>query len=312
MQKRIRALTYAEALEAKKNAEIDDKQIVDKEEEKPETDFSVSSLNNVEVLQLPSGGTIYPENSTIYFSPLTFGEMKFLSGSTMNNKETIDFFKKKVQCSFPTDELTYYDFYYITVLIKLATFGDIDYKMSFECNACGTHNTQPFSTEQLVFEEVRVPLPIRVDLREKFLTEDGTEIESIEFRPISIGRFLNMVENNSVGDDDIYMSNCIKDLSTADRIKIIKENLNGSDTQILETIDVYMFHGVQDLQFECKHRSKPTEMSEKDFKIARDNGEDVGEVCGRLHDIPFQHISEHISATDGLQRSIGKRVHFGV
>jgi hypothetical protein len=121
-----------------------------------------------------------------------------------------------------------------------------------------------------------------------------------------------MIENGDIGDDDVYMSQCIVECDAEDRLKLIKEVLVGVDTQILESIDVYMFHGVKDLTMKCKHIEKPEDMTEKEFKIALNKGESVGEVCGRLHDIPFQHISEYISSTDECKDIIGKRVDFGV
>lgn len=312
MKKRLRPITYAESLEAKRLAEEQDFKIGEEEPKREEIKQEVTTLNSVEVKTLPSGGGAYPKNSEIYFTPLSFGEMKFISGSTLGDYETIKFFLNKIQCSFPKEDLTYHDFYFITVLIKMATFGEMEYDVSFECNSCGFLNKQKFTSEEIAFEEVKVSLPVRVDLKTPFIDKNGETHEFIDFRPISVGRFLDMIDSEELEDEDVYMSNCIIGFTKEERIKLIKEYLIGCDTQILESIDVYMYHGVEDLHFKCRNKLKPKDMTEEEFKNKKDNGEVVGEVCGRVHDIPFRYLPEYITPTDKCKESLGERVHFGV
>ncbi len=302
MEKRLRPITYAEALHAKELAEKNDTNIID-DPPKEEISHIKSSINSVKIELLPSGGQDYPENSEIYFTPFSFGEMKFLSGSSLSDPESINFFLSKIQTSFPKEDLTYYDFYFITIMIKMASFGEIEYKMNFECLNCGHHNKIPFNISDLEFDEIRVPLPITIDLLSPFTaSESGEILEKITFTPISIGRYKKMITDGTTEDYDVYMSNCIKDGSEEDRLKIIKEYLNGTDVNLLETIDVTLYHGVKDIKMTCKN------------KIPKDaNNADAGEeVCGRSYDIPFQSITEYISSTDKLKESLGKRIHFGV
>lgn len=300
MQERLRPITYAENLEAKRYAEENDKQVVEPKPALPEGERP-TSVNNLILKNLPSGGKSYDSNAEIYFSPLTFGEMKFLSVSTMTDVETINFFLTKIHTTFPTEELTYFDFYYITTMVKLATFGELEYTMSFECSGCGALQKAPFTIEDLIFEDIRVPLPIIVDLNEPFKSSSSDyEASNIKFMPITIGGFRKMIQAGKREDLDLYMANCIQGGSEADRLEIIKEVMNGVSVNLLETIDVSLFHGVQNLHFNCKNRINTTE----------EKGS--GEVCGRLHDIPFQDIIEYIGSTDRTKDSLRERIHFGL
>jgi len=307
MTERLRPITYAESLEAKRIAEENDTMIVPEPKPVIPEGERPSSVNNLIPETLPSGGKAYGEDVEMYYSPLTFGEMKYLSVSTLSDSETINFFLKKIHTSFNTEDLTYFDFYYIVTMIKLATFGELEFNMSYECSSCGALNKAPFSVNDLLFEEIRVPLPITVDLDSTFKsTSTDYEASKINFTPITIGRFKKMVKDGKREDLDLYMANCIVDGAESDRVEIIKEVMNGVSINLLETIDVSLFHGVQSLKFNCKNKLN---------KEHDEDGKEIlgsGEVCGRLHDIPFLDIIEYVSSTDRTKDSLRKRIHFGV
>ncbi len=300
MEKRMRPVTYAESLEAKRYAEENNVKMVEEEKQKAIPTKRPTSVNQLNIIDLPSGGVSYPSESVVYFSPLTFGEMKFLAVSTLADTETIDFFLTKIHTSFDKEDLTYFDFYYITTMVKLSTFGTLEYTMSYECSSCGALNKEPFSLDDLLFEEISVPLPITVDLESPFLYENGEETSEVSFTPMTIGRFKKMIFDGNREDLDVYMSNCIIGGSEKDRLTIIKEVLNGLNVNLLETIDVSLFHGVQDLRFSCSAR------------INKSGDKPDGEVCGRLHDIPFPDIIEYIGSTDKSKDSLRKRINFGI
>jgi len=309
MQQRMRPVTYAESLEAKRYAEKLDQPMIPEPELKRDplpTDNRElpPSANSIDPEMLPSGGKTYPLESTIYFSPFTFGEMKFISVSTLSDAETINFFLSKIHTSFPKEKLTYFDFYYISTLIKLATFGELEFTMNYTCLKCGHPNQTLFTLEDIVFEEIRVPLPIVVDLRVPYKSpEDGREITKVEFEPITIGRFKEMVRRGKRDDLDLFMANCIVDGTEKERLGIIKEALVGVDVNLLDTIDVSLFHGVQDLKFKCKYAPK---------KETDDGQIIVGEVCGFEHHIPFPDIIEYITTSDRTKDTLGERIHFGI
>ncbi len=302
--KRIRPVTYAEALQAKEFAEKNDTQVIDKTDDNSALPINqlVTSINSIKINELPSGGSIYPKNSELYITPFSFGEMKFLSSSNLSDPENIDFFLTKIQATFPIEDLTYYDFYFLTVLIKMSTFGEVEYNMTFECSSCGHTNKIPFKTSDLEFYDIKVPFPITVDLKTPYKhTETGLESTNVGFIPVSIGRYKKMLKEGTTEDYDIYMANCIKEGTEEDRIIIVKEYLNGVSVNLLETIDTVLFHGVKDLKMTCKNKLLPEE--------SKDGNE---EVCGRVFDIPFHSISEFLSTTDECQESLGQRIHFGV
>lgn len=302
MEQRIRPVTYAESLAAKQTEQKMELDLTEKTEtpEKPkEKDYNLPK-NNWDLGNLPSMGKPYPPESSISFTSLTFGEMKFLSGSTLTDIDTIDFFLSKIEASFPVGDLTYFDFYFLVTMIKLSTFGELEFYMNFECVECGSVNKAPFTANDLEFVDLDVELPVIIDLEKPYKSSHSDlELSKVSFTPISIGRFRKMVQEDKRSDLDLQISNCIKEGTEEERLEIIKRYLNGVNINLLETIDVEFFHGVKDLQFACKH-------------VLSTNEDGTKEVCGRLHDIPFQDIIEYASATDRTKESLRKRIHFGV
>ncbi len=307
MQRRMRPITYAESLQAKEFAEENNQQIAEpdeiKEPKKP-LNHLVTSNNSVKVNELPSGGSIYPKEAEIYITPFSFGEMKYLSGSILSDPENIEFFLNKIQTSFPKENLTYYDFYFLTVLIKMSTFGEIEYTMTFECQTCGHVNKVPFKSSDLEFYDIKVPFPVTIDLKSPYIsTETGQELLKVSFVPVSIGRYKTMLEQGTAEDYDVYIANCIVEGTEEERLDLVKNYLNGADVNLLETIDTVLFHGVKDIKMKCKNKILPE---------GAEASEGNEEVCGREYDLPFLDIPEHISTTDECQESLGQRIHFGV
>lgn len=298
MEQRKRPVTYAESLEAKKYAEQLNKDLI-AEQEALLPKFK-TSLTNIEVDTLPSQGKIYPEDFAVYFAPLTFGEMKFLSGSAVRDKESIEFFMSKITCNMPVENLTYFDFFYLTVMIKLATFGTGEYSIIYECSKCGSTQETGFVSSEVIFEELRIPFPV---------TAVGNNGETYEFKPMTVGNYLKSTNRKVKDDYDEYMAYCLVGIETQEeRRKIIREQFNGPSVSILEMIDASFFHGVQDIQVSCKHQEI---INTGEFDV---EGEEITreEVCGENHNIPFFALPEYIITKDELKESIRNRVHFGL
>ena len=302
MKQRMRPVTYAESLEAKEFAEKNDTQIIEQEETEKGIDHFHTSNNTIKITDLPSKGLIYPENAEIYITPFSFGEMKYLSGSNLSDAESINFFLTKIQTTFPKEDLSYYDFYFLTVLIKMSTFGEVEYVMTFACQECGYINKNPFKSSDLEFYDLRVPFPVTIDLKTPYKSTESTlELRKVSFLPVSIGRYKKMLIDGTTDDYDVYIANCIVQGTETERLELVTDYLNGTDVNLLETVDAVLYHGVKDIKMKCKN------------KILPDGGE-LGdeEVCGHKVDIPFHDLPEIISSTDECKESIGKRIHFGV
>ncbi len=287
MDKRVRPTTYAEAIEAKKFAhKISEEPIV---ETKHEIVHDRTTLNGVQVKELPSGGTLYGKGAEIFFTPLSFGDMKFLAGSTLTNKESLIFFLSKIQTSFDKMDLTYFDFHYITVLIKLSTFGESNFKIMFECPKCKKDSESSFNTGDLVFEDLKVELPAIVT--SKF----GNDYK---FSPMKVGKYLDIIERDLISDKDVYMANQMIDKKFDEALYIIQNELNGMDVHLIESVDVMFYHGVEDLILKCSN------------KIKGDN--DVEEVCGYSSAMPFFSLPNFVSPVDTNKKSFGDRIRYGV
>jgi len=285
MEKRQRPITYAEAKEAKKFAEANDKQIIESQQK---INHNETTLNGVKINELPSGGEMYGKGSEVFFTPLSFGEMKYLSGSTLSNVESMNFFLNKIQANFDKTTLTYFDFYYITILIKLSTFGESNFNITYECPNCKKDSRVTINTGELVFEEIRVPLPA------KLTSKKGNEYK---FSPMTVGNYLELVRKDLQEDQDAYMASQMVDVDFKTALNIIKNELNGLDVNLLETIDVMFYHGVDDLQLKCKNKID-------------NNG--VEEVCGFISTMPFQSITRFVSTDDTNKESFRNRINYGV
>ncbi len=298
MEQRKRPVTYAETLEAKKYAEDLDRELIN--EKKALLPKMTTTMTGVEVHTLPSRGLIYPEDFSVYFAPLTFGEMKFLSGSALRDRESIEFFMTKIHTNMDVSLLTYFDFYYLTVMIKLATFGEGEYDILFECTKCSNSNKSKFESSDVIFEEIRVPFPV---------TAEGKNGETYEFKPMTVGNYLKSI-NRKVSDDyDEYMAYCIDGVPTQqERKDIIRDQFDGADVSMLEMIDASFFHGVQDIIVQCTHTEviNTGEYDVEGVEITRE------EVCGESHKIPFFTLPEYTVTNDELKKSIRDRVHFGL
>lgn len=299
MEQRKRAITYGETLQAKEFARVQEELFGNKNIPEKKIDQTSSTISGVKISTLPSGGVIYPDGAEIYFSPMTFGEMKFLSGSSMSDKETVEFFLKKISCTFPVENLTYFDFYYITVLIKMSTFGENDYNIVFECNKCGHVNKKAFKQDEIDFDEIQVEMPVTVDM------PDGS---TVTFEPLTVGNYLKMVKRGLAEDYDVYMAYCMKGVDHLTALDIIKNEFSGEMVNILETIDATFYHGVRDLKIKCNHKEMK---GTGEFDI---DGEEISveEVCGVMHKIPFLTLPEYTITSDRTKESLRNRIHFGI
>jgi len=324
MNKRLRPVTYAESLEAKEYAEENE---IQQEELTTKPIKEKTSSFGVEVKGLPSGGKSYPEKSTISYIPLSFGEMKYLSKGDLSDLEDIEFFLSKIDSSFDVKLLTYYDFYFITVLIKMATFGDTDYTVTYECYNCGHKNKATFGLTELEFEEIRVPLPVNVE----GIRGQGEETLKASFVPTNMKGYTQMLKDGTQDDYDYIMANCVTDDfgTFEEKLKLIKNNMAGLDVNILESIDVSFFHGVKSLEFKCngvldedgvlieetKAEIKPKGYEEVELLKSTSEKSDITvskEVCGSVHHIPFLDITKYISTEIGIKGTLRDRINFGV
>ena len=161
-------------------------------------------------------------------------------------------------------------------------------------------NKKAFSQDKILFEEIRVPLPVTVDL------EDGSQAS---FNPLTVGNYLLMVKRGLEDDYDAYMGYCVMgDMKHSEKVALIQKEFSGQNVNILETIDASFYHGVQDIGVSCE------KISDKDSGEVDEDGEVIftKEVCGVMHRIPFFSLPEYALTSDSTKESLRSRIHFGV
>lgn len=309
VNQRVRPVTYAEAQAAKEIAREMDTQVIEPKPEPKEIEQGNITLNGIALNELPSGGKAYPDNAKVYYNPLTFGDMKFLSGSNLGVTESMDFFLKHIQTNFDKNDITYFDFYYIVVMIKISTYGTSDYNINFKCSKCNNNIKKEFSVTDLEFEDLKVPLPATIK-REKVLEPE--EPEYIHFKPLTIGKYRQLLDSGLSGDYDAYMAAQCSNVEMDKALEIIKEELSGINVNMLESIDELFFHGVRDIEVVCQHRFEPEDFNRDDIKEGDFIDKSTWEVCGAPHALPFQSLAGYVSATAKVQESIRDRINFGL
>lgn len=286
---RKRPVTYAEALDALETKQTSDLQETYVAPELPEINQKTNTrIVNHPVNELPSGGKPYNKTFEIGFAPLTFGDVKYLSGSELTEAQSIDFFLSKIHTNGDKGEITFYDFFFIVILIKLSTFGENNYNINFECNKCGHVIKRLISNEDMEFDALEIELPISIKL-------DGEENgPKIDLSPMTISNYRDLVEQGLKDDYDEFIARQITNVSYEEAIVIIKEQMNGVYANLLDSVDVLFYHGT------------------KNYEIVCDGLTESEEVCGANYAIPFRDFPKIASTTDELKEHLRHRINISL
>jgi len=232
---------------------------------------------------LPSKGKSYPKNSIISYSPLTYGEVKYLSNSDLTE---LDFYKfylnKKIKTSFNKNDLTFFDFVFIIFIIRLSVFGDNEITINYECEKCGIKNKERINLSEIDFFDISVNIPVEYELND----------EKLEFYPLTIGDYIYLETSKFKGTEDYENAKIAKQIKNKEfneALKIVKEKLNGVNVNILETMDTILYHGPKKLKFVCKK-----------------------EGCGNIAEFPFYDIYGYAVLSDTSKKFFRDRINITI
>jgi len=200
---------------------------------------------------LPSGGFSYPKNYWIKYRPFVFGEISKISNDKMSFTDIARIVLSGIKTSFPIEELTFYDFTFISLLRKLSSLRDSQVRVTHACSRCKKLNTYIINVSSgedsdLNFWEIKYNnLPIKVDL--KF---DNNEYKEYEFSPLTISQYFYLC-NIGMEKDICAM---IAAQCTNESFEVMYDNVCkavGEEETLLREIDDILTHGLKPIASQC-------------------------------------------------------------
>lgn len=212
-----------------------------------------STVEFLEVKDLPSKFMPYPKGTRVLTRPYTYGEVININESHLTLVDQIQRVAKGIQV-FGIDnalELTMFDFLYLGLKRKLDTLGATDFMAVFMCRnpQCGHADHVQLTTADLNFDYIKAKdLPITI--------KDFPGLGNCTFSPMTMRQFLEMMETEK--DDTISMMarQCINQ----DPVRAYNAffTATGQWHRDLKRVDDYLFHGLASIEVECKECKRPT------------------------------------------------------
>jgi len=255
----------------------------------PESDNDYLPLIKVSVDKLPSKGLPYPAKSFIKHRPFTFGEIKKVSQSKLDNKEKFEFLLSGIDCSFDKYDLTISDLLYIGFLRKISTLGTSQGIITVKCPKCKKDHREMIELgsmkSKIEFDDIKAPaLPVVVEMSN---SKDYT------FSPLTVKKlFLLMDQKRDIDDPILLMAAQCTDHDLDDVYKFI-ENVYPEDGMLLSEIDELLFHGLKPYQMVCKNMDADKNQCGQEMSVGLDGGDALL--------MPFR----------GDKESTKSRIHFG-
>jgi len=193
---------------------------------------------NIEVKALPSKSIPYPKDCVIKHRPYTFGEIKTIAQSKLNVKDKFDRVLKGIDTSFDKLDLTVPDLIYLAFLRKISTFGVTDLKISTKCPVCNGNVDFKISLEDFDFNELKAPkLPVIVPIKN----------EDYMFKPISIGKYFQLLDKKKEDDEIALMAMCCISKKFEDAYDYFYNAVPG-EVIVLQEVDKYLDHGLKPIE----------------------------------------------------------------
>lgn len=217
------------------------------------------SLTSVDLKgdSLPSKGMLYDLESegkgwTLNYRPYTLGEVKKLSQSNLSYKDKLLMALDGVEASFDKRSITLSDLVYISLLRRISSFGNNGFIVGSVCPKCGEKSESKVFEESMEAKDIEAKaLPITVK------DKSGTEFK---FVPLTIGRFLDILQAGQQTEDLRLMAGCCVSHDPDDAFNMF-ESMDQNFGKALQQVDKYLDHNMLDVEvkctnLECGHKKK--------------------------------------------------------
>lgn len=210
--------------------------------------------------RLPSKGIPYPDDAEISYRTFSYGEIKKISESKLNVKDRFNMVLKGIKTSFPKEELTLNDFFYIGMLRKISSISSTKLVAEYTCGKCRGKGKHIFQLTDIEFQDIEAPkLPVKASL----------SFGEVKMTPLTIGDFYSMLEMKR-GDDDVAATALqVRNMEYKKAYKALY-NMSIEDARIVNEIDKVLDHGVLPFKFECGIKNELDERCKSKITIRVD------------------------------------------
>jgi len=168
---------------------------------------------------LPSEGRFYPKDFTVNYRLYSFGELKTITPKSLDEndpvtiKEYFDLCLKGITFNKEMNkyDLCYHDFIYISIVRKFPSIvknPDEPFEISSRCPSCGNLNMSELNLDNIEFKELSKDTNLTIK----------TETETLNFKPITIGRYLELLDfrlnNKNLTNDILIIACCLQNDKT--------------------------------------------------------------------------------------------------
>lgn len=191
--------------------------------------------------KLPSRGISYDTVENVRYYPYNIGELKRIQQNKMTDLEIIDFVLQHIETTFDKEKLTYFDFLFLSILLKISVLGEEAYTVKFTCPSCGTQQVRTFKLSNIEFMDVeyeKLPLIITVD-----------DID-YHFMPLTVGDMKKAIKANK-GDDYNYLMS-LQLVNQENPLQVIETVFAGANTRYLVLAEKILDHSNSSVVFKCE------------------------------------------------------------
>jgi hypothetical protein len=198
----------------------------------------------IKVKKLPSKSIPYPDNARIQYRPYTFGELRLIATSRMDEKSSMEFVLKGIQTNFPKEDLTMSDLIYLGLMRKLSTFNDIQFRVNYTCAKCKKKTYGKFTKDDMEFSDIQADsLPAMADL------SDGNKYE---FMPLTVGGYFALFDNNLHHDPTAMSATLCSNVEFKKFFEYLNNSVDYEDTEIMDEVEKVLDHGLKPIESTCK------------------------------------------------------------
>ena len=227
----------------------------------------------MEMKNLPSQGKSYPVNSLIKYRPYRYGEVKKINQSRQTPKDQFLTILEGITTDFDPLELTLYDAMYLAILRKISTINDSKLLIKYFCKTCSQWGDFTTPTNEISFHDLEAPdLPVRVEF----------SFGELHFGPLTLRKYFDILNAEKELDEDknliyknqdiLFSAGTVQNESLKSAYNIIYNLESEEDIKLLEEVDKYLEHGIEELDYVCKLKTPSGECNTK-IKVKLDGGQ---------------------------------------
>jgi len=211
----------------------------------------------LKVAKLPSGFKPYKPGTEIRYAPYSFGDIMDFAQSKFSKADAAEHIMEGIEVSSGED-LAYFDYLYIGILRRLATFEADAFNIPFTCPhfdvvedkevPCNEKNKPTLMANEISFDELNTEaLPV-------IYTDDAGN--DFHFMPLSVTEWVKLVRAGKLEDKKEVFASLVVNMSRDKALKLLNPIIGAQNIEDLTQIDKILYFGVETIQFKCSKCGK--------------------------------------------------------